>query len=306
MKPWEIAEHLTAAIDPEVVLKELKQTDPFWIGASYAVDPFVGVIYKLPLTDPRHHEQGLHPDMFDRVVRAILSGEIRGDRLAQTIEMVSRACTNDEWVRWYRPILEGKLDLKLPLALFNKYAPIPIAPPALNKPRTLTPAGTADVKPFFLQPAYDGRCFWLLDSRTALIDVRGYDEKIVRVRDPNIEKSLLELGKAKPVDVVIFGYLGGNFVVDDLVTRDQFSRESSVYPLRQRLEAAERLGLPLVQRSETMTVFDDTFMKELGLIFEQKFKAALVRDLDAPYPFRTQPDWKLSTKSWIKETSGKK
>jgi len=304
MEPWEIAERLTAATDQEIILKEIAPIHPFWIGATYAVDPFVGRIFKLPLTDPPRYERGLSAELFDRVVQAILTGELRGDRLAGAIEAMSRACTYEQWNKWYRPILEGNCDLRVPLDLFNKYAPIQVGLPALSRPKALTPASlekTSLPAEFFLQPAYENRCFWLLDSRTALIEVRGYADTGLRLRDPQIEKSLIELGKQKPVDVVILGYFGDGLVVDDLVTREHFTREYVPFPLRQRLEAARTLGLPLVQRSDVLTEFGEPFLKELGLIFDQRFRGALLRDLAATYPFQVQCDWKLTTKSWLKQ-----
>jgi hypothetical protein len=122
------------------------------------------------------------------------------------------------------------------------------------------------------------------------------------LHDQQIEKALTEIGKTHPMDVVVFGYLGESFVVDDLLMREQYTRESSPFPLERRLEAANRLGLPLVQRSDMLTATQMTeFKKELGLIFEQKYRSALLRDLDGLYPFRTQCDWKLSAKSWSKQ-----
>lgn len=307
MEPWEIAEHLTAATNPEVILKELKPNNPFWIGASYAIDPFVGRIYRPELFDPRRHERGISPNVFDQVARMIMSGELRGDRMGEAIEKLSQACTKEQWTLWYRKILEGELDLHIPLDLFNEYCPKPIQPPALSRPKPLSPARgaspTGDVpKAFFLQPAYEGRCFWLVDSKnTKTPDVRGYDDKIVRLRDPNIEKSLREIGEKQPVDIVVFGYLDEGFMVDDIVTREQFIRESSPFNLRQRLDAAEKLELPLVQRSEILTAFDGTFFNELYLIFEQRYKGAVLRDANAMYPFRSQSDWRLSARTWAKK-----
>jgi hypothetical protein len=303
MEPWELAEHIAAAMEQETILKGIRENDPFWVGASYAIDPFVGVIYQLPLYDPPRYERGLPAQTFDIVCKAILGGELRADNLAKAIEAMSRACRPDEWTKWYRPILEGGLDLKLPLTLYNKYAPVPISPPVLSKPKPLTPKQAAGPglppKHFFVQPELEGRCFWTLDSRTAKIDVRGYREDCTRIRDPQIEESLKDLGKKNPVDLVIFGYLSDGFVCDDLVTRDQFIRESSLYPLQQRLDAAARLGLPIIQRSEILTEFADPFFKELQLIFDQRHKSAIVRDLTAPYPFRAQTDYRFHSRSWL-------
>jgi hypothetical protein len=304
MKAWEIAEKIIAGNDPHPLLNNLPPDHEFWIGASYSVDPFVGVIYRLPIRDPHRFQGGLTPEMFDYVVKSILNGDLKGDRLAMAIEKLSQACTEASWTRWYRPILQGTLDLHMPLALFNKYAPVGIAPPALSKPKVLTPKNIEGLTgEFFLQPACEDRTFWLLDSTTTLIDVRGYDENIRRVHDPQIEANLIELGRTKPVDLVIIGYLGESFVIDDLVTRDQFTRETCVFPLRQRLEAADRLGLPLVQRSNVLTEFTGEFSAELGLLFEQRYTGALLRDLNGLYPFRVQCDWKLSAKTWSKEIS---
>lgn len=303
MEPWQIAEQLGATTNQDKILQELKPDDPFWVGASYAVDPFVGIIYKLPLNDPRRHERGLAPDMFDRVARLILAGELTGVRLAAAVETLSKACTAEQWRLWYRPILEGKMDLKMPLATFNKHAPVAITPPSLGKPKTLTPAAThTPSAEYILQPDYDNRCYWFLDSRTALIEIRGYDAEHKRIHDRNIEASFLELGKKKPMDVVIFGYLNVGLAVDDLMRREHFTSESCPYPLQQRLDIAAKLGLPMAQQSEVLRPeMMAEFMGELGMIYEQKYSSALIRDLGGMYPFRVQVDWKLNARSWTKE-----
>lgn len=303
MEPWDIAEQLRAATNQGQILKDLTPDDPFWIGASYAVDPFVGIIYKLPLADPRRYERGLLPEMFDRVARLILAGELSGARLAAAVEALSRGCTQEQWKLWYRPILEGKMDLRLPLAVFNKHAPVAILPPALSKPKPLTTAAThTPTSEYIIQPAYDNRCMWFVDSRTALIEVRGYDSDFRQIHDPNIDTTFRELGKKKPMDVVIFGYLNQGLVVDDLMRREHFTSESCLFPLRQRLDIADKLGLPMAQQSDVLRPgMMSEFMQELGMVYEQKYAAALIRDLDGMYPFREQTDLKLSAKYWIKE-----
>lgn len=303
MQPWEILDSL--GDEPESVLKTLGQDDPFWFGASYAVDPFVGMIVRLTLSNPRHYGGGVSGAVFDKLVQVILAGELRGDQLALMVERFSTACTEPEWTRWYRPIFEGDLVLPFGLDLFNKYAGERIGSPALNKPRSVDPAG-ALAKRFFIQPAYPVSCFWLVNSEATPIEVRGYDEQVRRIKHASTEDLLVELARQRPMDVVLFGYLDDQFLVEDILTRDQFTRESVAYPLQRRLLAAAKLGLPLVQMSDELTGLDEAFWNELGLIFEQGYKGALIRDLDASYPFQVQPDIKVTASRFGKLVKARK
>src|SRR4051812_37147727 len=101
------------------------------------MDPFVGIIVRLPMRrDPTEFGQGLKPPVFDKIVKAILDNQITGDKLVHTIEALSKTCQEDEWLFWYKRILQGELDVPIDLATFNQYCPdqFQIPPPTLNIP----------------------------------------------------------------------------------------------------------------------------------------------------------------------------
>lgn len=307
MKPWEILDRLSQE-DPEVALKSLKPDDPFWLGASYAIDPFVGMIVRRPMWDPRSYGEGVSLDLFEKIAKAILDGKLVGDQLAIILERFSRAATEPEWTRWYRPILKGELILPFGLDLYNKYAPERLQPPALNKPKAVALEAKKPDR-YFVQPLYEGFVFWLVQSKTEPIEVRGYDGSIRRISHSGVEARLGELAHKTPMDIVLTGFLNGDeYLVEDLLTRDQFTRESAVTSLKDRLMAAVRLGLPVVQMSDEFSGKDlpsAQFWKELHLINQQGFKSVVFRDLDGKYPFRVQADTKLSPAKFakaIKET----
>jgi hypothetical protein len=296
MTPWEIVANLH---DPESVLAELRPDDPFWIPASFAIDPFVGIIVRLPLRrDPNQYGSGLDPRVFERVVKLILDGQLTGDRLAEAIEALSRSCREPEWLFWYKPILQGEMDIPVPLATFNKYCPLEaqIPPPVLNKPKALTTSAKLPNR-FVIQPIYPSDyVFWMIDSRHQPIEIRGYDSRIQRIRDNRMMDILADFAREKPVDIVLMGYQNSSgFIVDDILSREQFTQESGIISLEKRLAALDHLGIPVVQTSPPLIPqMEDEFFKELGLIFEQGYKEAVIRNLDANYPFRVQCDINIS------------
>jgi hypothetical protein len=300
MHPWEIVQSLEDK--PEEVLSSLKPDDPFWTGASYAIDPFVGIIVRLPLRNPPVFGRGVPSPIFDKIAKQIISGNVRGDELVRVIEAFSRACTRDEWVSWYLPILRGELVLPISLTLYNKYAPHRIQPPALNKPKPIS----LDACParFFVQPQYDGLCFWFVNTKDEPTDIRGYDDSIRRVRNLFIEQNLARMGNNHNLDIVITGYMTDReFLVEDLLTRDQFTRETITPSLERRLLAATQLGLPLVQMSDEFSGkgrLPETFWQELRLIQQQGYKTVLIRDLDGKYPFREQADGVIQRNKFAK------
>jgi hypothetical protein len=291
MTPWELAARLKS--EGEAVLAELPPTDPFWIGASYAIDPFVGVIVHLPLNDPPVFGHGVDPAIFDQVARSILNGDLKGDPLVMVLEKFSRACRSDEWTRWYRPILAGQLDLGIALAVFNEHCPdaYRVPPPALNRPRPIDSLKTLP-KRFILQPLYPyERCFWMLNSKSSPPEIRGYDQQVRRLQNPEVEAALANFAKTTPVDVILTGFLASDgFLAEDILTRDQFTRESGAHPLAFRLAALMKLNLRMVQVTDLLTTDSEQFYRELDLLFEQRFDGAVVRDLDSHYPFRVQSD----------------
>lgn len=296
MKPWEIVERISTIKNHAEILKSLSENDPFWVGASYAIDPFVGMIVRLPLKrNPINYGMGVHPSTFDKIVKAILSGELTGDKLVLTIEALSRACQEDEWVLWYKKILQGELDIPVNFLEFNKYCPdnykIPL--PALNKPKNITSIKDFP-KRFFLQPLFPfNKAFWFIDSKCHPIEIRGYDTNIHRIRDSVVEKLLADFGRLGPIDIVLFGYMtNGSFMSDDILTRDNFTSETGIYQLYKRLNILQKLGIPITEHSPIITIDKmDMFFQELDLIFQQGFKGAILRDADGYYPFRKQCDF---------------
>lgn len=259
------------------------------------MDPFVGIIVRLPLKrDPTIYGQGLQPQVFDQIVKGIIDNRITGDRLADAVQALSKTCREEEWLFWYKRILQGELDVPIDLATFNQYCPdqFQIPPPALNIPKPIKAAADLPSR-FFLQPDYaDERVFWLIDSTHNPIEIRCYDSKFRRVRNSPNEEILIEFARSQPMDVVLFGHqTRRGFVTTDILTREQFTAESGVYPFHHRLMALAKLELPTVQMSPFLTPRDsDQFFKEFDLILQQGFDGAIIRDLDARYAFRVQPD----------------
>ncbi len=298
MKPYEIANHLSSSNSPEDLLGSLKQDDHFWGSASLAIDPFVGVIVRLPLRrNPTEYGDGLDPKIFEKVVKLILDGELTGDRLAVSIELLSKSCQEDEWLFWYKPILKGEMDIPISLEIFNKFCPLEyqVPPPILNKPKAIV--SMADLpRKFIIQPEYPFKyVFWFIDSMHQAIEIRCYDSDIRRVRDSRVAEILAEFARSKSLDIVLMGYMTeGSFIASDILSRDQFTRETGIASLENRLAVLDKFGIPIVQNSPVLTSQGDEFFKELNLIFEQGYKGAMIRDIDGNYPFRVQCDLAVS------------
>jgi len=291
MTPWEVVE-LLACEDQEHILASLGADHPFWIGASYAIDPFVGIICRLPLRNPRQYGNGIQPAIFDKVVRYILDGSLTGDSLVMAIEQLSMHSQEAEWTRWYKPILKGELNLRLPLDLFNRYVPdeFRIPPPAINQPKPVTSENLP--KRFVITPDYGERTFWLINSKIEPIEISAYDAQVKRYENLRAVANMVDFARRHEVDIVLIGFMqGDDFLAEDVLTRDQFTQESGAQPLHHRLTGLVKLGLPLVQMTDVLTPEQpESFYHELNLIFEQRYPGAIVRDLDAHYPFRIQSD----------------
>lgn len=295
MTPWEIVEYLRVAEDPSEILSKLDPADPFWVGASYALDPFIGKIYRLAIRrDPTTYGPGLPTKLFIEAVDAIIAGKVTGDNLAKAVEAISRTCQAEEWLFWYKPILQGDLDIPISFSDFNKHCPetYAIRPIKLHNPKLITSLTDLPER-FFIQPEYDDeRVFWMIDSRYEPIEIRCYDSRIRRVYNDEVQASLLDMARKHPYDIVLFGHMGKQgFLVDDILTREQFAQEGGAQLLHKRLMATAALGIQPVQMSGLMTSSDlDRFYKELDLIFQQGYKGAVLRNLDGHYPFRVQSD----------------
>lgn len=291
MAPWEIIERLSQDAD---TIKQLGNSDPFWLGASYAMDPFVGIIVRLPLRrDPKVYGDGVSPQIFEKIVDAILDGSLKGDSLVVAIEAFSKYCQEDEWLFWYKRILQGEMCIPLTLEQFNQHCPeaYRIAPPALSNPKPIKAREDLPDK-FFLQPVYPmERVFWLIDSTHTPIEIRCYNEDCKRVHNQVVEEYLVEFARKQPMDIVLFGHQSRHFVADDILTREQFTQEIGAHPLHRRLMGLAKLELPVAQMSPLLTPHRvDKFYSELNLLLEQGFEGAILRDLDAHYPFRKQAD----------------
>jgi hypothetical protein len=297
-KPWEVADQIRHAdqIDKQKsILSILESTDPFWIGSSYALDPFVGIICHLPIFDPKQYGSGVPPSIFDKLVKGILDGTLKGDSLVMGVETFSKHCTEQEWSLWYRPILQGEMNLRVPLSIFNEFCPdgLKIPPPKLSNPRPIQSLKELPNR-FFLQPYYDtDRVFWLIDSKNIPHEIRAYDSKICRFQNSKIGSMFRAFSQFKTVDIVVMGYPTNEiFLADDILSREQFTQEMGAFTLQQRLEGLSKLGLPSVQMSDICTPSQpELFLKELSLLFQQGYRGAIIRNLDAHYPFRNQSDF---------------
>lgn len=294
MSPWEIVEHLHS-VDPSEIFGKLDPSDPFWVGASYAMDPFVGTICRIPISkDPPRYGPGLKVKFFEEIVDAVIAGKLTGDDLAKAVEAISKTCQAEEWLYWYKPILQGTMEIPVTPDQFNEYCPekYSIRPVKLHKPKPISSLSDLPER-FFMQPEYPTeRVFWMIDSRQEPIEIRCYDSKMRRVKNQDVEDSFIEMAQRHPVNIVIFGHLGSRgFLIDDVLTREQFAQEGGAQLLHKRLIAAAALGVQPVQMSSLMTPKAmDKFYKELDLLLQQGFPAVVIRDLDGHYPFRVNQD----------------
>jgi hypothetical protein len=299
LTPWEIVECLHATENPLEILGSLDQADPFWCGASYAIDPFVGIIVRLPLRrDPQQYGNGIHPETFERLVKPILDGQLTGDRLVMGIEALSKYCREDEWVLWYKRILQGEMSIPICLDDFNEFCPdqYKIRPVRLHKPKNISSLSDLPSR-FFIQPLYPTpRVFWMIDSTHTPIEIRCYDEKLRRVHNVEVEESLIEMARKQPMNIVLFGHMGQRgFIADDILTHDQFAQERGAPLLYRRLMGLAQLGIQTAQMSPLITPQTiDRFYKEFDLVLQQGFVGVIIRDLEGYYPFReksqVQPD----------------
>lgn len=297
MNPWEILFNIHSSQDQASMLKNLGQDDPFWL-ISYAIDPFIGTIVTLPLRNPHVYGNGVDSRIFNKLVKFILDGKLIGDQLVLALEQFSGCCSKNEWECWYRPILEGNLSVRISLEVFNSCCPdveLRIPPPPVGGYKPIK--STDDIIfPCVIQPLYQGiKTFWFINTKIQNIEIRGYTNDVIRYNNTVIETTLLSSFK-KPLDIVLFGTIVNNtLIIEDMLTRDQFTQESGAPVLKQRLvwlNSLQDLGCEITQYSEELD--KDSFYKEFNLILEQGYKGIVVRSSNSHYPFRIQSDISVS------------
>jgi hypothetical protein len=292
MKPWEILFQLKSTAHPEEILENLEYNDPFWL-ISYAIDPFILPLVKLPLGNPNKYGLGVDPVLFLKLAKFILNGSLFGNQLVLALERFSHSCTKTEWEEWYRPILEGNIDIKLPLELFNRFCPDEFGLHVLstNKPRILKKM-TDLPDTFIIQPIYEGiETVWFVNGKGKKTEIRGYTCDGVKYHNAAITEHIYRFYK-NSLSVVLFGTVEHDtLIIEDIVTRDQFEQEAGALVFRDRLKSLSSLNYSNCEIAQFSTEINiNVLYKEFNLILEQGYKGILVRNPNAHYPFRIQAD----------------
>lgn len=284
MRPWEVVDSLRSGSE----LPDLPESHPFWIGARYALDPHLGALLKLKLNDPPSYGAGLPATTFDKLALALIQKKLSGDALIIAIERVSAACTKEEWLRWYKPILLGTMRVPIAIDTFNKFAP-----PEYVVEKLKVPGFTALRNPHLppivrVEPFYDRpRSFWLVTTRDGQPLVRGYDDAGSYLSCPGIEESLVKLIESPEFQggLVLEGYLNGNDTLHlrDVVTEEQFQSGGVTASLNRRYEVLENLfktclhDVPNIDFSWSVQCTQDDLIQELDMVEQQGFSAAIIR-----------------------------
>jgi hypothetical protein len=126
MKPYEIISKLkTLKTDKakDNLLDGLDEVDAFWSGAFYGLSVFTPYRHQVNAQNPSEYGTGAPSNVFGMIVTAMEQGRLSEIDYAAALTAFSRACTEEEWTQWYKPIVEKKLDLGISLDQFNSFCP---------------------------------------------------------------------------------------------------------------------------------------------------------------------------------------
>lgn len=306
MRPWEIQSALSTAEDKESILRRVPKDDPFWIGASFIMDPFVGIPVRMTMVDPPAYGTGLPVAALDKLMAAILQKRLSAESLVVALEKVSRACTEREWTLWVKPILTGTAVLPLDPGLFNKYAPgdCHLPPFPISEPKPVASMrGLPDI--VVLEPVVASkRAIWFFEDDGRQTYARTYG-----VDGSPMERHVLQ-GTVEGLSGTVVDVYDENdlLIVRDLLTIDQLRSQSATATFGRRRKLLSdfahalnaRFDLPFVSPEpavEFNTRNQFTAMtEEIDLLLQRGFSAIVLRDVNAQYGYRQRGDYLVQPK----------
>lgn len=302
MYPWKILERINNTENKAEILSSIKEDDPFWL-LSFALNPFIDKIVKLPMRDPLSYGISMDHHIFVKLVNSIINEELTGDNLVLTIEKFSQYCSMEEWQLWYRKILDNTIECNISIELFNQYAPLEFKVRILtfNYP-TLIKSENDIPKNIIISPYYEGKkILYFINTKDHPEFIRGYTIDGIKYINIELENYINQILK-KRVNIVIIGTLFNNeYILEDCIDYQQYYQELSTDIFSSRVEWLKILFTMGFEIAEFIPISN---IQDLGIeyytMIRQGYNGMVIHDAKATYPFHIKPDKFLkSIKSYI-------
>ena len=178
-------------------LRKLPEDHPFWYSAWHGLDIYkVCFPFLVELEDPYYYGQGAPVDTFTRILTSGESQLLDAYAMHKAVKAFSKKCNDEEWLDWYKPLIEGNIFIPLTPREFLEVAPrnfvLSNAPERFDFQRVENLKRT--VFPRAIEPYPDAqRAFWYFGpERSAAFLPNG-----LRVDHPLLEKAKEVYGRTR-------------------------------------------------------------------------------------------------------------
>lgn len=272
------------------VLPQVPADSAFWKGVRYALDrdPYP---HRFTMLNPTQYGPGAPYGVFEKIMDGMISRKLTADQCAVAIGKFSQACTPEEWLNFYRPII----DRNLPLTRedFNLYAPAELRFPALRVYDPPLVERQADLPTSYLmEPIYEGeRAIIFLTKK----EVRGfyYDGRPFPMEAFEDDFEAIRTHKNVKGEVAfdVIHEDDATLIMRDLIALDQFTERARSLPFVERRKIMEKVFFGLLEPiTETLELAEcyrvncyAEALMHFNMLLEQGFHGFYARHLDATY-----------------------
>lgn len=294
MKPLEIVDSLAPLSKKQqekwFASEAPDQEHEFWVGVYYGATPFHKFPISFGIRDPLQFGDGVPIGVFKKILVGMESGKLSEEEVIDALTAFAHHCTEEEWQRWYRPILEKRLILPFSMSLFNRFCPKEYqvynfrAPPPVPVTKS-----KGFPKEFFMEayPPEAQRVFIFMKKNSA----RTFLDDGTEISMP-VPKQLLRLSAKEGIIIEAFREAGDYLILRDLLLWEQLLDYKKTGPTGTRIGVLQSLcgnlppNLPLeVADFHHCSSADDTAntRESFSLIIQQGYPGVIVRAIDLGY-----------------------
>lgn len=294
MKSHEIVSKLNSLKTEKAKENLLDNTDKqhdFWFGALHGLSAFTPFRYQVIAQDPPEYGPGAPETVFVKIIAAMEQGRLSDIDYAAALTAFSRTCTENEWTKWYKPIIEKKLELKISIEQYNKFAPSNCQVKLFEVPPVKLLKDIKRPVPNFYMEPYPGedaeKIFIVASSKS----VKTYKADGTRF-GMSLPKTFMDIsGKDGPV-VFEADLEGDTITLRDIVLFSQLMKMELSAPCQVRMKVLNDVynqslsSYSMISLPE-MYSCEDSSPEETREVFsrfvEQGFSGAYIRPIDARY-----------------------
>jgi hypothetical protein len=224
----------TGLTEREALLKSIPASSDFWISAHHGLQPLIPYPVQYSLRNPITYGNGVPDGVFPKILNGMIDGTLNEIATVDAITAFSSYCTEDEWLNWFRPILDKRLRIPLTIKEFNKHCPRKLK--VTNNPTlsTMVPAAKAKGFPteFVLEP--------YTEAQRLLVLFRGNTTHVFLEDGTPVHRMLPKaverfVGTEDTV-LELYEMDGPTYVARDVLLWDQFIGETPCPPVNVRLQ----------------------------------------------------------------------